>query len=184
MNEYKRQLITYNNIMNNHKTNETNSHLRVLNNNSRFNNNNSRFNNNNSRFNNLNHTNYDKQEIMKKTINTDSMDDFPSLGLIKKTNINANETKPINNLSSWASLASTNNSNSSTILTQYRDSKRDSANEKYVRELSERCKQHSQDFKNIEHLISNGEYCSDSEDSIHEYVEHEDEEYSDNNIDF
>ena len=56
--------------------------------------------------------------------------------------------------------------------------------ERHIIELSERQKQHLEEQKTREKLISNGEYYSDSEDSIHEYVEADEAEYSDNIDDF
>jgi hypothetical protein len=115
---------------------------------------------------------------IKKHPDTKSIEEFPSLGkAIKQQTIMPQS-------STWASMASTHKSNDSLNKTQYRDSKKEMTNERYAKELLERCKQQAEEFNKLKQLRSKGEYYSDSEDSIHEYVEQDEEEYSDHNDDF
>jgi hypothetical protein len=150
-------------------------------------------NKNNSRFRVSINSNNNKHDLIKKHLDTKSIEEFPSLckaimpQAIMPQAIMPQAIMPqaiMPRSSTWASLASTHKSNDSLNKTQYRDSKKEMTNERHAKELLERCKQQTEEFNKRKHLSSKGEYYSDSEDSIHEYVEQDEEEYSDHNDDF
>jgi len=141
-------------------------------------------NNNTSRFS-PSFDNTSSKGLTKLLPDTTSIEEFPSLN---GTNMSKTNT-PLKH--SWASFASNLDANlhanlyaNHTLGTHNTSTAHNTPYERHIIELSERQKQHLEERKTREKLISNGEYYSDSEDSIHEYVEADEAEYSDNIDDF
>ena len=143
---------------------------------------------------------YNKQVVKKQLLDTTSIEEFPSLDgtnmsktNMSKTNMSKTNMSKTNTplKPSWASFASNLDANLHANLyanyslgTHNTSTAHNMPYERHIIELSERQKQHLEEQKTREKLISNGEYYSDSEDSIHEYVEADEAEYSDNIDDF
>jgi hypothetical protein len=129
--------------------------------------------------------------LTKQLPDTTSIEEFPSLNgtNMSKTNMSKTNMSKTNTplKPSWTSFASNLDANlpaNHTLGTHNTTSVHNTPYERHIIELSERQKQHLEERKTLEKLISNGEYYSDSEDSIHEYVEADEDEYSDNIDDF
>ena len=166
-------------------------------------------NNNTSRFS-PSFDNTSSKCVKKQLLDTTSIEEFPSLDgtnmsktNMSKTNMSKTNMSKTNmsktNMSktntplkpSWASFASNLDANlhanlyaNHSLGTHNTSTAHNMSYERHIIELSERQKQHLEEQKTREKLISNGDYYSDSEDSIHEYVEADEAEYSDNIDDF